>query len=169
VLRDPVADRLERERLVARAMQRGLAECDAPETLLAAQLDTRPRRVRAWRDAHSSESVPAAQLLGLPPVVRRPVVALLAESLGCSLVDLPESPEVANDARLSDAAAAAASGTAQAVAALAAAAGADDLDEASADRIDAVCAAAVSALLLARETVRTRRRRQPLATVGGRR
>ena len=74
---DPRADRQERETLVARALARGWAETPATQELIAAQLHTRPARVRAWLDTHSGESVPVAMLLGLPPpVVRRPVVAL---------------------------------------------------------------------------------------------
>lgn len=154
---DPVLDRKRREADVAKALSRGFAETRATQQQLAADLDTRPSRVRAWMDPHSSESVPSAQLLGLPPVVRRPVVALLAESLGCALVDLPD-PEAGERARLAGAAAAAKE-SGEAVARLVSAAASDTLTDGEADAIERECSEAIAALVAAKEGVRTRRRR----------
>lgn len=154
---DPRTDRRERERLIAKAMAAALADCPAPEVLLAAQLDTRPRRIAAWRDPASRESVPVAQLLGLPPVVRRAVVALLAESLGCALVDLPGSDAGTDGTRLS-LVAGSVKETGEANAELVARAADDSLSEAQVDRLVVEINEAVAALCAAKDNAVRRRR-----------
>ena len=160
---DPRADRQERETLVARALARGWAETPATQELIAAQLHTRPARVRAWLDTHSGESVPVAMLLGLPPVVARPVIALLAESLGCALAELPDAQAV-EGARLR-VVSSAAKETGEAVAKLVAAAASETLTDGEADAIERELSDAIAALVAGAESVRTRRRK--VTRIGG--
>lgn len=96
----PEHDRREREQLVARAVSEGLAECAQADTWIAAQLSAKRSHVARWRDPGSGQSIPGAQILGLPPLARRRVIEVLAISLGCALAELPAASSVGNDLAL---------------------------------------------------------------------
>lgn len=85
----PSIDRIERRRLIARTLSKALDRAEAVQALVAATIGTSETRFRAWLDPDSERSIALADVLALPPAVRRALTELLAESLGCVLADQP--------------------------------------------------------------------------------
>lgn len=96
----PKLAREQRHEAMRRTLRRLLHEHDVPLEQLALDLGvSRQLLARYLSDAEGAE-LHAADLEGLPPLVRRPIVEALAETLGCTLADLPDAEAPLSDVRM---------------------------------------------------------------------
>lgn len=96
----PKADRERRKNIVARALSRALAVVGASQSMVAATLGLSPTGFARLLDGESSHALTVADAIGLPPLVRRHIADLLAESLGCVLAEVPAAVGAETDLAL---------------------------------------------------------------------
>ncbi|MEM9067148.1 MAG: phage regulatory CII family protein [Myxococcota bacterium] len=102
-MRSPEEDRAARKREASRLFARAMHEADASTEVVAAQLGVKARHLRRYWDPDRPEMVPLADVLGLPPAVRRVILEALADIDGFTLVEAPPSSEVIGTlARIAD-------------------------------------------------------------------
>ena len=83
-------------RLVARARDAAGVSAD----LLGMEAGVSPSRVYAWGDPDRADGAPVPLHAAMCPAIARHVVGLLAERIGCVVVELPRAAGGADDLRL---------------------------------------------------------------------
>jgi hypothetical protein len=96
----PKADRERRKSIVARSLSRALAAVGASQSMVAATLGLSTTGFARLLDGEANHALTVADALGLPPLVRRHIADLLAESLGCVLAEVPAAVGAETDLAL---------------------------------------------------------------------
>lgn len=90
----PAEDRARRKVAWKRVVRSLLAEHDVSQAQLALDLGLAPAQLQRQLDVGSdNDHLRLADIEALPPVVRRAVVARLADTLGCIVADAPAAAE----------------------------------------------------------------------------